>query len=89
MTIGFPALSLRDLDGKVLVHCHAGQRTEVEALKGSRGIWPERGPQRLVSSPSTTTTTNPGKLLLPGGADGAKGFFQRLAPGPFEDRSQR
>jgi hypothetical protein len=38
-----PSLSLKDADGRVLVHCHAGcpQRTVVEALKGL-GVWPGR-----------------------------------------------
>jgi putative DNA primase/helicase len=38
-----PSLSLREADGKILVHCHAGceQRAVVAALK-SRGLWPER-----------------------------------------------
>jgi putative DNA primase/helicase len=38
-----PSLSLREADGEVLVHCHAGceQRAEVAALR-SRGLWPER-----------------------------------------------
>ena len=39
---GDPSLSLRDSNGKVLVHCHAGctQQTVIEALKGL-GLWPE------------------------------------------------
>lgn len=37
-----PSLSLRDADGRVLVHCLAGceQRAVVDALK-NRGLWPE------------------------------------------------
>jgi len=37
-----PSLSLKDEDGKILVHCHAGceQGAVVEALK-ARGLWPE------------------------------------------------
>lgn len=37
-----PSLSIREVDGKVLVHCHAGcdQQTVVDALR-SRGLWPE------------------------------------------------
>lgn len=36
-----PSLSLRDVDGKVLLHCHAGCEAPrvIEALK-SRGLWP-------------------------------------------------
>jgi 5S rRNA maturation endonuclease (ribonuclease M5) len=35
-----PSLSIREIDGKVLLHCHAGcsQRDVIEALKG-RGLW--------------------------------------------------
>ena len=35
-----PSLSIRDADGKVLVHCHAGcdQRDVIAALK-ERGLW--------------------------------------------------
>src|SRR4051812_46760252 len=39
-----PSLSIRDVDGKVLVHCHAGcaQTHVVAALRG-RGLWTESG----------------------------------------------
>jgi hypothetical protein len=39
-----PSLSIREVDGKVLLHCHAGcaQRDVIDALK-ARGVWqPER-----------------------------------------------
>src|SRR5260370_22860742 len=38
-----PSLSLRDKDGRVLVHCHAGcdQRAVLKSLE-ARGLWPER-----------------------------------------------
>ena len=39
-----PSLSIREVDGKVLLHCHAGcpQREVIESLK-ARGVWqPER-----------------------------------------------
>lgn len=38
-----PSLSLRDADGRVLVHCHAGcaQSDVIDALR-ARGLWPER-----------------------------------------------
>lgn len=38
-----PSLSVRERDGKVLVHCHAGcpQTDVIEALR-ARGLWPER-----------------------------------------------
>ncbi len=38
-----PSLSIREVDGKVLVHCFTGcpQENVIEALR-SRGLWPER-----------------------------------------------
>jgi DNA primase len=38
-----PSLSIREFDGKVLLHCHAGcaQRDVIEALK-ARGLWESR-----------------------------------------------
>jgi putative DNA primase/helicase len=46
-----PSLSIRDVDGKVLVRCHAGceQAHIIAALRG-RGLWSERGSR----SPSWT-----------------------------------
>jgi hypothetical protein len=37
-----PSLSIRETDGKLLVHCHAGcdQQAVVDALRG-RGLWPQ------------------------------------------------
>src|SRR3954447_26341341 len=42
-----PSLSIRESDGKILVHCHAGckQRTVIAALR-VRGLWKSQ-PQRL------------------------------------------
>ncbi|MBZ5586925.1 MAG: hypothetical protein LAQ30_33010 [Acidobacteriia bacterium] len=38
-----PSLSLRERDGKVLVHCHTGcSQADVIAALRSRGLWPER-----------------------------------------------
>jgi putative DNA primase/helicase len=45
-----PSLSIRDVDGKVLLHCHAGcaQREVIDALT-ARGLWePERGAEPRV-----------------------------------------
>jgi hypothetical protein len=37
-----PSLSLREADGKVLVHCHAGcEQSAVIAALRSRGLWPD------------------------------------------------
>ncbi len=52
-----PSLSLRDVDGKVLLHCHAGceQLDVIQALAG-RGLWPggnaEPGNLRPLVRPS-------------------------------------
>jgi hypothetical protein len=42
-----PSLSIRDADGKVLLHCHAGcaQRDVIEALT-ARGLWEPQSEQR-------------------------------------------
>src|SRR6266436_5508784 len=45
-----PSLSIREVDGKVLLHCHAGctQRDVIDALK-ARGLWqPERTEDRRI-----------------------------------------
>src|ERR1022692_2724231 len=46
-----PSLSIREVDGKVLLHCQAGcgQREVIEALK-AKGLWPEhpRNPRRQI-----------------------------------------
>jgi len=61
-----PSLSIRDADGKVLLHCHAGcgQREVIEALKGN-GLWAERPakPRRKSLRP-TITRTKPGICFI-------------------------
>ena len=38
-----PSLSICDVDGKVLVHCHAGcDQERVIAVIRARGLWPEK-----------------------------------------------
>ena len=78
-----PSLSLRDVDGKVLVHCHAGceQRSVVAALKG-RGLWPERDcheTRRIVAS--YDYCNEDGQLLYQVVRTKPKGFFQRRPDG--------
>ena len=47
-----PSLSIRDVDGKVLVYCHAGcHQLDVIAALRERGLWEARTP-RLFSIPS-------------------------------------
>ena len=78
-----PSLSLRDADGKVLVHCLAGcdQRTVIAALR-ERGLWPEN--QSTRRSPITATydyTDETGQLLYQVVRTDPKGFFQRRPDG--------
>ena len=78
-----PSLSLRDVDGKVLVHCHAGcdQRSVIEALKGL-GLWPEREPRqprRIVAEYNYVDES--GELLYQVVRTEPKGFFQRRPDG--------
>jgi putative DNA primase/helicase len=78
-----PSLSLRDVDGKVLVHCLAGcdQRTVMAALR-ERGLWPEN--QRVHRSVITATydyTDEAGQLLYQVVRTDPKGFYQRRPDG--------
>ena len=78
-----PSLSLRDVDGKVLVHCHAGcdQRRVIEALK-DRGLWPESEMvSRSVITATYDYTDEAGKLLYQVVRTDPKGFFQRRPDG--------
>jgi putative DNA primase/helicase len=78
-----PSLSLRDVDGKVLVHCHAGcdQKSVIEALK-SRGLWPElqSTPRRRIVT-EYNYTDEAGQLLYQVVRTKPKGFFQRRPDG--------
>jgi putative DNA primase/helicase len=79
-----PSLSLRDADGKVLAHCHAGcdQRTVIEALK-ALGLWPdppERQQQRTIVA-TYDYTDEAGQLLYQVVRTEPKGFYQRRPDG--------
>jgi hypothetical protein len=51
-----PSLSIRDVDGKVLVRCHTGcEQAHVIAALRRRGLWAENGPR----SPSSTACRKP------------------------------
>ena len=79
-----PSLSLRDVDGTILVHCHAGcsQRAVVDALK-ARGLWPEREVrQRRQIVAEYNYTDETGQLLYQVVRTEPKGFFQRRPDGP-------
>jgi putative DNA primase/helicase len=84
-----PSLSIREVDGKVLIHCHAGcrQRDVIEALKAA-GLWPEH-PQkpehpkktRRQISATYDYTDEAGHLLYQVVRTQPKGFFQRRPDG--------
>jgi putative DNA primase/helicase len=79
-----PSLSLKDEDGKILVHCHAGceQRAVVEALK-ALGLWPEpeeRADRLIVAEYNYTDEA--GDLLYQVVRQEPKRFLQR-----FPDRA--
>ncbi|MBZ5677508.1 MAG: hypothetical protein LAP61_24965 [Acidobacteriia bacterium] len=75
---GNPSLSLRDADGKILVHCHAGcdQDAIVGALKGL-GLWPERGEQAETIEAIYDYTDEHGELLYQIVRKPGKKFLQR------------
>lgn len=81
-----PSLSLRDVDGKVLVHCHAGcdQRRVIEALD-ARGLWPERQRVQRVDRSAVAATYDyrdeVGQVLFQVVRTEPKGFFQRHPDG--------
>jgi len=74
-----PSLSIRDADGKVLLHCHAGcgQRDVIDALK-AKGLWAERPakPRRKIIA-TYDYTNEAGHLLYQVVRTEPKGFFQR------------
>ena len=78
-----PSLSLRDLDGKVLVHCHAGcnQHAVIEALK-AHGLWTEHEPRRARRITAEYNYYDElGELLYQVVRTEPKGFFQRQPDG--------
>jgi DNA primase len=78
-----PSLSIREVDGKELLHCHAGcgQREVIEALK-AEGPWPERprSPRRQIVM-TYDYTDESGNLLYQVVRTQPKGFFQRRPDG--------
>lgn len=78
-----PSLSIREVDGKVLLHCHAGcrQRDVIAALK-SRGLWPERPVnQRRAIAATYDYDDEAGHVLYQVVRTQPKGFFQRRSDG--------
>ena len=78
-----PSLSLRDADGKVLAHCHAGceQAAVIAALK-ARGLWPEhlRRERRAIAA-MYDYRDEAGQLLYQVVRTEPKGFYQRRPDG--------
>lgn len=77
-----PSLSIREVDGKVLLHCHAGctQRAVIDALKAN-GLWQ---PERIENPRIVATydyTDEHGKLLYQVVRYQPKDFKQRRPDG--------
>ena len=86
-----PSLSIREVDGKILLHCHAGcaQRDVIEALK-SRGLWEAAPPTRTWATQRTSLgpivaeysyTDEHGELLYQVTRHEPKDFRQRYPDG--------
>jgi putative DNA primase/helicase len=75
-----PSLSIKDVDGKVLLHCHAGctQGDVIDALK-ARGLWHRTDGPRIVASYDYTDEN--GNLLYQVVRYQPKGFKQRRPDG--------
>jgi putative DNA primase/helicase len=77
---GNASLSIREVDGKVLVHCHAGcsQRNVIEALK-ARGLWKSNQNSTVQRNIAATYdyTDERGELLYQIVRFEPKGFSQR------------
>jgi len=78
-----PSLSIREADGKVLLHCHAGcrQRDVIDALK-AKGLWPKRQGNQLRAIVATYDYGDEaGNVLYQVVRTEPKGFFQRRSDG--------
>jgi putative DNA primase/helicase len=78
-----PSLSIREIDGKVLLHCHAGcrQRDVIGALK-AKDLWPERpANQRRAIVATYDYGDEAGNVLYQVVRTQPKGFFQRRPDG--------
>jgi len=78
-----PSLSIREADGKVLLHCHAGctQRDVIDALK-AKGLWPKRQvTQRRAIVATYDYGDEAGNVLYQVVRTEPKGFFQRRSDG--------
>jgi putative DNA primase/helicase len=78
-----PSLSIREADGKVLLHCHAGcrQRDVIDALK-AQGLWAKRQVnQRRAIVATYDYCDEAGNVLYQVLRTEPKGFFQRRSDG--------
>jgi len=77
-----PSLSISEVDGRPLVHCHAGceQRAVIAALK-ARGMWPDKSQPQPIVVATYNYTDEAGKLLYQICRTEPKGFFQRRPDG--------
>jgi putative DNA primase/helicase len=78
-----PSLSIREADGKVLLHCHAGcqQRDVIDVLK-AKGLWPKRQVnQRRAIVATYDYVDEAGNVLYQVVRTEPKGFFQRRSDG--------
>ena len=77
-----PSLSLRDADGKVLAHCHAGcEQSSVVASLKALGLWPEREQSPNVIVATYDYTDKEGALLYQVVREEPKSFKQRRPDG--------
>jgi 5S rRNA maturation endonuclease (ribonuclease M5) len=77
-----PSLSLRDADGLVLAHCHAGcaQDAVITALK-DLGLWPEQEQRQAAIEAVYDYTNEAGELLYQIVRKPGKKFLQRYPDG--------
>jgi len=80
-----PSLSIREVSGKVLLHCHAGcsQRDVIQALK-ARGLWETERTERRRIAATYDYTDEVGSLLYQVVRFVPKTFMQRRPDGNGE-----
>ena len=80
-----PSMSIKEVDGKVLVCCHAGcSQVDVIAALKARGLWQAAPPTRTWAKRIVATydyTDEPGELLYQVVRYEPKGFSQRYPDG--------
>lgn len=77
-----PSLSIRDVDGKVLLHCHAGcSQSDVIGVLEARGLWRPEPPLKPQIIATYDYTDEGGKLLYQVVRYQPKDFKQRRPDG--------